>query len=206
MQVQRETSVSNIGWAGHGLEALETSGGGPSGRHHLQHSGLSCKPYSTIDAEFQAVSLYVASPDIAEFAWAAKVAELHAALPQAALAQAALPQAAEAQAAELHAALVDTALAQAAWSNDRAPVSGSVVTNASRFSFGFGGVEVRSAALPALTSPTPPACQSIVPRYVEVSMRAPLTSFGPQPGCLARICAAAPAAMGAENDVPDIHM
>lgn len=70
----------------------------------------------------------------------AHAAELHAALAQAALAQAALAHAALAHAALAQAASEDTVLAQAAASNVGRPVEGSVLTNASRFSFGLGGV------------------------------------------------------------------
>ena len=79
------------------------------------------------------------------------VDELHAALAQAALAQAADAQAADAHAADAHAASFETALAQAAWSNVCAPLDGSCVMNASRFSLGFGGVKSRSAAEPPAT-------------------------------------------------------
>ena len=112
---------------------------------------------------------------IAELTPEAHAAELHAALAQAALAQAALAQAAELQAAELHAASEDTASAQAAESNTDLPVVGSVDTNVSRFSFGFGGVKSRLDAIAASTSPTPADCQSAFGRYAAVSMRAPFT-------------------------------
>ena len=54
------------------------------------------------------------------------------------------------------------------------------------------------------TSPTPSAVPAAV--GFAVSMRAPLTWSGVQPGYLASSCAAAPETTGAANDVPDIHM
>src|SRR3954470_15084495 len=92
------------------------------------------------DQGLKVASLYVTWLVIADVAFDDQAAELHAALDQAAELHAALDQAAELHAAELHAALLETALDQAAWSKAGPPVDESDVTNASRFSFGFGGV------------------------------------------------------------------
>src|SRR2546422_1043626 len=83
---------------------------------------------------------------------------------QLALAQLALAHEALAQLALDQFAVLATTEAQLAWSNAGLPVTASVVTNVSRFSFAFGGSS-RLAATPASISPTPPDALPTCGRY-----------------------------------------
>src|SRR4051794_25170868 len=79
------------------------------------------------------------------------------------------------------------------------------VTNLSSPALGFGALLTR-AAPSAFSSPTP-SDPSVTPFGARaVSIRAPFTWSGVKFGCRARICAAAPATAGAENDVPESWM
>ena len=96
-----------------------------------------------------------------------------------------------------------TAFAQLAESKATPPVP-SAPTYWFRPRFGLGGFVASKAAF-AFSSPTPrDMLAAAVGRAVSIS--APLTLSGVQFGFLARISAAAPETIGAENDVPDIHM
>ena len=88
-----------------------------------------------------------------------QLAEFHEALFQLAEFQEALCQLALFQLAWLQPGVAATVAAQLAWLNDFAPVTGSVVMNGSRFSFGFGGTKSRPAAVAASISPTPALCE-----------------------------------------------
>jgi hypothetical protein len=106
------------------------------------------------------------------------------------------------QEALFHEASAVAVLAQLAASKTLPPEP-SETTKPLRARFGFGGLVTSEAAL-AFTSPTPSARPAEVGR--ALTMRAPLTWSGVQPGCAARMSAAAPETTGAEKDVPDIHM
>ena len=122
---------------------------------------------------------------------------------QLALVQFADVQFADVQLALVQLALVATAFVQLAALKTWRPVAESVWTKASRFSFGFGGETiVDDAAASSSPIPTPGSA----PRLVAPAISAPFTWSGVQSGCSASSCAAVPAAAGAENDVPDIHM
>src|SRR5262249_15075296 len=111
----------------------------------------------------------------------------------------------EFQEAEFHDALFHEADACAALIQavqSKPPVA---VTKASSARFGFGA-SGRFAARLALTSPTPPARPSDRSMFCAVSISAPLTWSGVNPGCRARTSAAAPATTGAANDVPESCM
>src|SRR3954452_12565979 len=97
--------------------------------------------------------------------------------------------------------VADTALDQPTASNPGP--SGPFVTNLSRFACGFGAWLSRAAAA-ASTSPTPPPKPAAVRCAAFIS--APFTWPGVQSGWRASTWAAAPATIGAESDVPDIHM
>ena len=80
----------------------------------------------------------------------------------------------------------------------------SVVRNCSSAAFGFGG-SIPATAPAASISPVPSENGAAAVAR-ELAISAPFTWSGVKPGCRARICAAAAATTGAENDVPDIQM
>src|SRR5436190_20454686 len=117
----------------------------------------------------------------------------HEAMPQDAMPQDAMP----------HEASDSAVMPQLAASNTGAlPPSGSGTTNAFSARFGLGGADSASAAA-ASTTPTPSEYGLAAPGTSAVSISAPLTWSGVQPGCAASRSAAMPATSGAENDVPE---
>src|SRR5689334_24431181 len=85
-----------------------------------------------------------------------------------------------------------------------APV-GSGPTNLSRPAFGFGGLFSFEAAK-ASSSPRPTEPGAAFGVFFADAISAPFTWSGVNVGCIARICAAAPATAGAANEVPDSWM
>src|SRR6266849_1420792 len=130
----------------------------------LRVRGSCLARYSDQLASLQLASLQLARVVMAKATLLVQLALLQEALVPLALLQEALDQLALDQLAELQEASKATVDDQLASSNVCAPVSGSVVTKASRFSFGFGGVKSRLAAAAASISPTPAACGFTLPR------------------------------------------
>jgi hypothetical protein len=135
----------------------------------------------------------------------AQDAEAHDALAQEALDQDAEAHEASDQDADAHEAFAEAVLAQLAESKTLPPLRGSVTRNLSSARFGFGAL-VRATAFATSTTPTPSESGAAVGVLLAVTISAPLTWSGVHVGCVARICAAAPDTIGAENEVPESWM
>jgi hypothetical protein len=161
---------------------------------------LSAHAASLHAASLHAASLQAAVPYAAD----AHAASLHAASLQAALDHAALDHAASLQAAASHAVFAFAAEAHAAALNTFVTPSAAVVMNWSRPAFGFGSAAfaLSDRAAGMFSSPTPSEPFGADGTGDAVIISAPLSWSGVQFGFLLSSIAAAPATIGAENDVP----